>query len=73
MSNIGSWDFCVMASQRITHLAGQAVYRAVGRRVLYELQLLCSEDGRLVRHPNDLEILEVIDKIKKEMMEDGGT
>ena len=67
MSNIGSWDFCIRAAQCINRIAGQAVYRAIGRRVIYELQLRCSDGGGLARYPSDEEVLEVIELIKKEM------
>ena len=67
MGSIGSWEFCVRAAQCITSLAGQAVYRAIGRRVIYELQLRCSDDCGLARYASDDDVLEVIDFIKKEM------
>ena len=71
MGNIGAWDFCTMAAQCINRLAGQAIYRAIGQRVIYKLQLLCSDNGAIVRYPSDTEILEVIDAIKKEMTGSG--
>lgn len=73
MGKVGSWDFCMRAAQCITRLVGQAVYRSIGQRVIYELQVRCSDECGLVRYATDEDVLEVIELIKKEMMSNGKT
>lgn len=71
MGTICAWDFCSKAAQDIERLVGQAVYRHIGQRTIYALQLLCSDSFGIVRYANDEDILATIDEIKKEMATNG--
>lgn len=67
MSCIDSWSFCMAAAEDIKRLAGEEIYKQIGQRVIYVLQVRCSENFELVRYANDDDVLAVIDLVQKEM------
>lgn len=73
MSSICSWDFCIAAAEAIERLAGKAIYKQIGQRVIYVLQIRCSENFHLVRYATDDDVLAVITLVQKEMQRSGKT
>lgn len=67
MSNICSWNFCQAAAQDIKRLAGENIYKQIGQRVIYVLQIRCSENFQLVRYADDDDVFAAIKLVQKEM------
>ena len=73
MSKICAWDFCQAAAQDIKRLAGEYVYKQIGQRVIYVLQIRCSENFELVKYADDDDVLATITLVQKEKEKHGSS